>query len=43
MVWHLEIIEERRVTKKMRELKPIACRPRGRRKMRWEGDVKRDL
>jgi hypothetical protein len=32
-----------RLTKKIIEWKPIALRPKGRPKMKWEGDVKHNL
>jgi hypothetical protein len=33
-------MEERRLVKKITEWKPIAVRPRGRPKLKWEDDVK---
>jgi hypothetical protein len=40
---HLGRMEEHHLTKKITEWKSVAFRPRGRHKMRWEGDVNKDL
>jgi hypothetical protein len=39
---NLEIMKEDRLAKKITEWKTVACRQKGRSRMRWE-DVKRDL